>query len=89
MVVNTGSGALRQLSLKSTAAKRMSKSAAHISKLTEAAWIQDARTATARRNNTLALFRDYQETVTEIIMLRAFREVQLAACVVHAEWSRV
>ncbi len=151
MIVDTGSGALRQLSLKSTAAKGMSKSAAHISKLTEAAWIQDARTATARRNNTLSLFRDYQETVTEIIMLRAFRDapdevpslyqlveipveifnsvhhtpvaaftsdapviecrmgtqtvarvaidqsdakitvrsIQLAACVVHAEWSRV
>ena len=35
----------RRLSLKSTAAKGLSKKILHISKLTEAAWVQDARTA--------------------------------------------
>ena len=64
---------LRQLSLKSTAAKSLSTSVVHISKLTEAAWIQDARTPKARRDQTLALFREYQSAVSEIIMLRAFR----------------
>ena len=72
MIVQSGTNT-RQLSLKSTAAKAMSKSAVHISKLTEAAWIQDARTAKARRDQTLSLFRDYQATVSEIMMLRAFR----------------
>ena len=64
----------RRLSLKSTSAMNLSKSAVHISKLTEAAWIQDARTAKARRENTLSLFRAYQNAVTAIIMLRAFRD---------------
>jgi len=72
MIVQSGPST-RQLSLKSTAAKGMSRSTVHISKLTEAAWIQDARTAKARRDHTLSLFRDYQETVSEIIVLRAFR----------------
>lgn len=71
--VRRSSGRGRRLSLKSTAAKRMSKTALHISKLTEAAWIQDARTAKARRDHTLKLFRQYKRAVTQIIMLRAFR----------------
>ena len=64
---------IRQLSLKSTAAMSLSKSVVLITKLTEAAWIQDARTPKARRDQTLALFREYQSAVSEIIMLRAFR----------------
>lgn len=72
--VRPSSGRGRRLSLKSTAAKKMSKTALHISKLTEAAWIQDARTAKARREHTLKLFRQYKRAVTQIIMLRAFRE---------------
>ena len=48
--------ATRQLSLKSTAAMGLSKSAAHISKLTQAAWIQAARTAPARRDHTNRIF---------------------------------
>ena len=67
-------GRSRRLSLKSTAAKTMSKTTLHISKLTEAAWIQDARTAKARREHTLELFRQYNRAVTQIIMLRAFRK---------------
>lgn len=66
-------GQVRKLSLKSTAAKHLSKNVAHISKLTEAAWIQDARTARMRREQTQRLFREYQGLVDSIIMLRAFR----------------
>ena len=66
----------RRLSLKSTAAKRLSNTSLHISKLTEAAWVQDARTARVRRSRTQALFRQYQSAVTHIVMLRAFRESQ-------------
>lgn len=64
----------RRLSLKSTAAQRLSNRSLHISKLTEAAWVQDARTARDRKCRTQALFRQYQSAVTHIVMLRAFRE---------------
>ena len=63
----------RKLSLKSTAARNLSESTVHISKLTEAAWIQDARTPSARRTAMLDLFRQYREAVDAIVMLRAFR----------------
>ena len=63
----------RKLSLKSTAAKRLSESTVHISKLTEAAWVQDTRTPADRRERTLSLFRDYAKAVDSIVMLRAFR----------------
>lgn len=65
---------LRKLSLKSTAEKRLSESTAKISKLTEAAWIQDARTPRDRSNRLKQLFADYQEAVDSIIYLRAFRK---------------
>ena len=74
LTVRPHSGRSRYLSLKSTAAKNMSKTALHISKLTEAAWIQDARTARARRDRTLELFKQYKRAVSQIVMLRAFRE---------------
>lgn len=64
----------RKLSLKSTAARKLSERTAHISKLTEAAWIQDVRTARARRQRTLELFREYRAAVDAILLLRAFRE---------------
>lgn len=67
-------GTTRRLSLKSTAAKNLSERTAHISKLTEAAWIQDVRSARARRRHTLKLFREYRAAVDAIVMLRAFRE---------------
>ena len=73
LAVQTGSGPQRQLSLKSTAAARLAEGSAHISKLTEAAWIQDERTATGRRDQMRELFREYQAAVSAIIMLRAFR----------------
>ncbi len=50
------------------------KGSAHISKLTEAAWIQDVRSARARRQRLLELFRDYRAAVDAIVMLRAFCE---------------
>ena len=65
-----------KLSLKSTAAQRLSHTSVHISKLTEAAWIQDMRTAKQRRERTLALFRDYINAVDSIMVLRAFRKGQ-------------
>ncbi len=67
-------GETRKLSLKSTSARNLSETTAHISKLTEAAWIQDARTANARREAMLELFRQYREAVDAILMLRAFRK---------------
>lgn len=63
----------RKLSLKSTAAKRLSRTTAHISKLTEAAWIQDVRGARERRRRTLALFQEYMAAVDAIVVLRGFR----------------
>ena len=64
----------RKLSLKSTAALKISRNTAHISKLTEAAWIQDACSASYRRSRTLELFNDYTSAVDAIVMLRAFRK---------------
>ncbi len=64
----------QKLSLKSTAARNLSRTSIHISKLTEAAWVQDMRAARDRRERTLALFHDYMSAVDSIMMLRAFRE---------------
>ena len=74
LVVQADESPHRKLSLKSTSAKNISKTKAHISKLTEAAWIQDERTASNRKRRTLELFREYQQAVDSIIMLRAFRK---------------
>ena len=74
MTITDHSGQARNLSLKSTAAKGIREASAHISKLTEAAWIQDARTPGDRRQKTLELFQSYQDVVSEIMMLRAFRD---------------
>ena len=74
VTVRADDAAKRKLSLKSTAAHRLSATTVHISKLTEAAWIQDVRSARARREQTLALFRQYREAVDSIVMLRAFRK---------------
>ena len=73
MAVQTDDSEERRLSLKSTAAQRLSETTAHISKLTEAAWIQDVRNARTRRDHTLDLFRQYRSAVDAIIILRAFR----------------
>lgn len=63
-----------KLSLKATSAKNMSRRTIHISKLTEAAWIQDARTQTGRHEKIVELFRTYREETDSIIVLRCFRE---------------
>lgn len=72
--VVSGTGPARRLSLKSTAAKNLSEKTAHISKLTEAAWIQDTRTPRDRRARLRELFRNYRQAVDAILMLRAFRK---------------
>ena len=72
--LETPDGKARKLSLKSTAAQKLSKSTIHISKLTEAAWIQDMRSKRQRRDRTIQLFREYRGAVDSILMLRAFRE---------------
>lgn len=72
LVVDNGAGP-RRLSLKSTAARGLRERTAHISKLTEAAWIQDVRTVAARRAKLQGLFKDYVGAVDAIVMLRAFR----------------
>lgn len=68
--------AKQKLSLKSTAAQRLSRTSVHISKLTEAAWVQDMRSAKDRQERTLALFEEYINAVDSIMMLRAFRQGQ-------------
>ena len=73
VVVHPGPHSTRRLSLKSTAARKQAKDSLHISKLTEAAWIQDVRSARNRRQRLLELFKEYKKAVTHIIMLRAVR----------------
>jgi hypothetical protein len=63
----------RKISLKSTKAKSVRSDALHISKLTEAAWIQDCRTAAARQDKTFELFVEYTTEVHSIIQLRYFQ----------------
>jgi hypothetical protein len=62
----------RRISLKSTKAKSLRRDTLHISKLTEAAWIQDCRTAAKRQQSTQRLFREYGEEVDAIVQLRYF-----------------
>lgn len=62
-----------RLSLKTTAAKGMSRKTIHISKLTEAAWIQDLRLAKSRQPKIVGLFRAYREATDLIFILRGFR----------------
>ena len=78
-VTVNAAGETRKLSLKSTSAKRLSEKSVHISKLTEAVWIQDVRTPGARRDGLLNLFRQYREAVSAIMILRAFRQGAAAA----------
>ena len=70
-----GAGPARRLSLKSTAARNLAEKTAHISKLTEAAWIQDARTPRDRRATDCVNFSEtISKRLTQFIMLRAFRK---------------
>lgn len=61
-----------KVSLKSSKAKGLRDSTLHISKLTEAAWIQDCRTATKRHEYTMELFKLYLNTVDRMYQLRYF-----------------
>ncbi len=63
----------RKISLKSSKAKNLKENRLHISKLTEAAWIQDCRTASKRRKATFDLFGQYCADVDAIIQLRYFQ----------------
>jgi len=67
----------RRISLKSSKAKSLRDETLHISKLTEAAWIQDCRTASKRRERTHRLFREYCDEVDAIVQLRYFRDLRL------------
>lgn len=64
----------KKISLKTSAAASMRVGKLHISKLCEAAWIQDVRGAGARENATKQLFADYVSLVDCIIQLRYFRD---------------
>lgn len=66
-----------RLSLKSSKAKSLKTSKLHISKLSEAAWIQDCRTAKSRLEKTVDFFKNYLERVDRIIQLRYFIEKKL------------
>ncbi|HUC55810.1 MAG TPA: hypothetical protein VMA95_00305 [Streptosporangiaceae bacterium] len=73
----------RRLSLKASSAKDMSIRRVHISKLTEAAWIQDVRRKTDRRDRIVSLFREYESVTSSIVMLRGFRGRE--GCAVYYE----
>lgn len=62
----------RKISLKSSKAKSLKTGLLHISKLTEAAWIQDCRTAAKRHELTRVLFEKFCSEVDEITQLRYF-----------------
>lgn len=67
----------KHVSLKSSKAKSLKAQVLHVSKLTEAAWIQDCRTAKRRREQTLELFETYTAQVDAIIQLRYFERTGL------------
>ena len=62
----------KRISLKASSAKGMSRNSVHISKLTEAAWIQDVRKLADRQDRIVDLFREYRAATDGIIMLRGF-----------------
>lgn len=63
----------RSISLKATAAKDLKPDWVHISKLTEAAWIQDARKQKERQERIVGLFREFREACYGIFILRCFK----------------
>jgi len=70
----TRAGRQRRISLKASSARDMRRGTVHISKLTEAAWIQDARRQADRRDEIVRLFQEYRSVTDCIIMLRGFRQ---------------
>ncbi len=67
----------RRISLKSSKSKSLRDETLHISKLTEAAWIQDCRTPAKRCDETHRLFREYCGQVDAIVQLRYFQALNL------------
>ena len=65
------------ISLKSSKAKSLRDDTLHISKLTEAAWIQDCRTARLRHDRTCELFEEYTAEVQSVFQLRYFQKTTL------------
>ncbi|NKV31157.1 hypothetical protein GS921_15540 [Rhodococcus hoagii] len=63
----------KPISLKASSAADMKRKWIHISKLTEAAWIQDARKQVERRDRIVELFREFREAADAIVILRAFK----------------
>jgi hypothetical protein len=62
------------ISLKSSKAKSLRNDTLHISKLTEAAWIQDCRSARLRHDRTCELFEEYTTEVQSVFQLRHFQK---------------
>lgn len=64
----------RNISLKATSAKDIRPNWVHISKLTEGAWIQDARVNRVRRDRIVELFQEFRSKCYCIMILRCFRK---------------
>lgn len=62
-----------QVALKTEGAKDMQADYLHISKLSEAAWIQDMRSARKRYERTMALVDEFLAAVQRIYLLRYYR----------------
>ncbi|MFF9361943.1 hypothetical protein [Streptomyces griseoluteus] len=62
-----------QFSAKSTSAQDIRLHKLYISKLSEAAWIQDCRSARMRYDGTMKLFDEFLAAVQHWVVLRAFR----------------
>ncbi|MGO3754066.1 hypothetical protein [Corynebacterium variabile] len=63
----------KSISLKTSSAKGMRVQSVHISKLCEAAWIQDARVNRVRRDRLVETFQNFRSSADSIIMLRCFK----------------
>jgi hypothetical protein len=70
VTLSNGDDLPQRLSLKASAEKAIRPEAIKISKLTEAAWIQDARTQAHRRDAIVQLFQHYRAETSAIFMLR-------------------
>jgi hypothetical protein len=72
--ISDTAGNKKRLSLKASSAEDMKPNKVHISKLTEGAWIQDARQQVVRRSRLEQLFQEYQSSTSSIFILRGFKE---------------
>jgi len=62
-----------KVALKTEGAKSMKADRLHISKLSEAAWIQDMRSGRNRWERTMRLFKEFIDAVDRIFVLRYYR----------------